>query len=502
VQERTADVRLRCAPGSQSIREVGAIMNKNLSRFLDGGSHKLRADRQRERLKRTGLVLALASVLAANVPSAHSGASGAGDPPANSAALDFITPEVIRPIIATLAGDDFQGRGAGYPGEAKAAEFIAGEFKKIGLEPAGDRIGHSYFQEFKFHPRHPLVPWEVLTSRNVLGFMEGSDPVLKEEIVVIGAHYDGQGRTGQADPFRFLPDGPAAGRNSIWPSANDNATGVSAVLAAAQAIKRANFRTKRSILFVAFGCEEHGMTGSIQYVTSPAFEISRHVAMINYEKLGRAPDKPLNAGSTGSSPAWSEILKQASSDTGTEVKVPMPYVIPDSDHYPFAASGIPAIIFSVSGPDEAHRVGDVAAKIDYARVAQYARYGLAVLLEVANRPVRLPYASALGLDPGLIGHLASDEEADSSGVKPPDSGLKVTGVIPGGAACRAGLKAGDLIVKMAGITPRRDMTLGELQRLQIELVTGKRGDHLPVTILRTGKQIELVVDLHWPPPAK
>jgi len=316
---------------------------------------------------------------------------------------------------------------------------------------------------------------------------------------VLGAHYDGQGRAGQADPFRFRPDGPAATSDSVWRSANDNATGVAAVLAAARAIKHAHVRTKRSILFVAFGCEEHGMSGSIQYVTGPAFEMSRHVAMINYEKLGRAPDKPLNAGSTGSSPAWSEVLKQASSETGTEVKVPMPYVIPDSDHYPFAASGIPAIVLSVSGPDEAHRVGDVAAKIDYGRVAQYARYGLAVLLEVANRPARLPYASALGMDPGLIGHLASDEEADEAGLKPPDSGLKVTGVIPNGAAYRAGLRAGDLMIKMAGITPRRNMTLGELQKLQIELVTGKRGNRLPATILRGGKQIELVVDLHWPP---
>ena len=296
--------------------------------------------------------------------------------------LSLITPAMVQPVVVKLSADELAGRGAGYAGEKQAGEFIADEFKRIGLTPAGDRSGgrRSYFQEFKFHPHHPVGPWELLTSRNVLGFIEGADPVLKQEIVVIGAHYDGQGRLGQADPFRLPPLDSKDKDHAIWNSANDNLTGVSAVLAAARAIKQGQVTTKRSILFIAFGCEEHGMSGSIEYVTHPAFELNRHVAMINFEKLGRAPDRPLIAGASGSSPAWREILEHASGLTGTQVNSPIPFVIPDSDHYPFAATGVPALVLSVSGPDDAHRPADVADKVDYGRVAEYARFGLAILL--------------------------------------------------------------------------------------------------------------------------
>ena len=89
----------------------------------------------------------------------------------------------------------------------KAARYIAAEFKRIGLKPPGDstRGRRGYFQEFKFHPYHPTKPWEVMTSRNVLGLIEGTDPTLKGEVIVIGAHYDGQGRAGQAETPRGGP---------------------------------------------------------------------------------------------------------------------------------------------------------------------------------------------------------------------------------------------------------------------------------------------------------
>ena len=407
-----------------------------------------------------------------------------------------ITPDMVRPIVVKLSGDDLEGRGAGYPGEKKAAEIIAAEFKTLGLKPAGDMSGkhRSYFQEFKFHPRYPVVAWEMLTSRNVLGFIEGSDPVLKQEIIVVGAHYDGQGRTGQADPFRIYPKDAEAQTHPIWNSANDNATSVAAILAMARAIKSGAVKPKRTILFVAFGCEEHGMSGSIQYVTHPAFELSRHAAMINFEKLGRAPDKPLRAQATGTSSAWAEVIQTASSATGTQVKPLIPYIIPDSDHYAFAASGIPAVVFSVATSDDTHQPTDVAEKIDYAKVAEYARYGLALILALADRQERLPYTDVRGRDPGLIAHLASDQEADSAGLKLPDSGLKVTGIIPGRPADRAGLKVGDLILVIAGTPMRRDMTLEQLQKMQMQTLMGKQ-EELPVTIVRGGKHVELTVDL-------
>ncbi len=125
------------------------------------------------------------------------------------------------------------------------------------------------------------------------------------------------------------------------------------------------------------------------------------------------------------------------------------------------------MVFSVATSDDTHQPTDVAEKIDYTKVAEYARYSLAVVLALADRTERMPYTDVRGRDPGLIAHLASDEEADSVGIKPPDSGLKVTGIIPGRPADRAGLKVGDLILAIAGTPMRRDMTLEQLQKMQM-----------------------------------
>src|SRR5215207_8538289 len=161
-----------------------------------------------------------------------------------------INSESVKLHIMELASDKYEGRGAGYSGDRKAAEYIAKEFKRIGLKPAGDK--GRFFQEFKFHPWHPVKPWEMFSSRNVIGLIEGSDPVLKNEIVVIGAHYDGQGKTGQADPGRFRSKTDTAAKDDIWNSANDNAASVAAILEIAHAIRKANIPVKRTILFIAF----------------------------------------------------------------------------------------------------------------------------------------------------------------------------------------------------------------------------------------------------------
>ena len=413
----------------------------------------------------------------------------------NEALLKLITADSVKPVIMRLAADEFEGRGAGYAGEKKAAEFIAAEFKRLRLKPAGDKQHRSYFQKFKFHPHHPTVPWQTLHSQNVLAYIPGEGPELKQEIIVVGAHYDGQGRLGQADPFRFPPLDTSDQTDVIWNSANDNASGIAAVLAIASAIQNGKTKPKRSILFAAFGCEEHGQSGSIEYVTNPSFELVKHAAMINFDKLGRVPDRPLIAGATGSSTGWPEALKRVSTETGTQFKAPVPFVIPDSDHYAFAARGIPAVMLSVFGPDEAHRPTDTADKIDYGRVAEYARFGLALLLQLANQSERLVYADALGLNPGLMAHMVSDAEADKVGLKPPDTGLKVTGVIPGSAADRTGLKAGDFIWKAAGISFRRDMTLPMLQKIQMEIISGQKGMQLKMIIIRNGKQMDMTIDL-------
>ena len=409
-------------------------------------------------------------------------------------ALNLITGDVLKPHVVKLADDKLEGRGGGYAGERIAAEYVAEEFKRIGLTPAGDSVRgrRGYFQEFKFHPFQPVVPWEVMTSRNVLALIEGTDPMLKAEIVVIGAHYDGQGRSGQADPAR-RPASDSNSRDEIWNSANDNATSVSAILEIARAIKRAKITPRRTILFAAFGAEEHGMAGSIHYVSHPISALNNHVAMLNLEKLGRSPEKPLMV-SGASGPGWQEVIKAAKERTKTDVTV-APFTLPDSDHYPFGAVRIPAVMFWVSTAVDAHQPSDTADKIDFARAAKAARYAMAMLLTLADQTARIAYTPSPIPDLGLIGNLATSAEADAAGLSRDDSGLKVTGGIQGLPSAEAGLMAGDLILEFANHKFRRSDTLAALMGKQREILEGKFGNTLSVTVLRNKQRSQLVIRL-------
>ena len=402
----------------------------------------------------------------------------------------IIGADALRRHTVELADDRYEGRGAGYPGERRAADYIAAEFRRIGVAPAGDSGG--YFQEFTFHPTHPVTPWEILTSRNVIGRIDGADPSLRHEIVVIGAHYDGQGRTGQADPFRATPAG--ATNDEIWNSANDNAASVAAVLEIARAIRQSAVAPARSVLLVAFGAEEHGMAGSMHYVAHPAAPLSDHVAMINLEKIGLTPEKRFNTSGNATSPVWTDVLKAAQQQTATQIVTSNPFAIPESDHYPFAASRVPAIMLYVSMVP-AHQPSDVADRIDFNDVAQAARVALLMSLDISRRPQRPSYAPSPIPDLGVSLHLATAAEADARGVAQPYGGLKVTGVIRGLPADKAGLRAGDLIVDFANHQFRRDDSLPALMALQREVLEGKHGFSLPLKVVRGQNRLDLVMNL-------
>src|SRR5579871_5138839 len=120
-----------------------------------------------------------------------------------------VAESVLRRHVETLASDAFGGRGAGYAGEWLAIDYVTHEFRALGLTPLGDTAdGHRGFvQRFPLVPPYPRYPGERLTSANVLATIPGSDSALAREVVVVGAHHDGQGRIGEADPGRSLPRG-------------------------------------------------------------------------------------------------------------------------------------------------------------------------------------------------------------------------------------------------------------------------------------------------------
>ena len=251
----------------------------------------------------------------------------------------------VEKHLYTLANDSMQGRKAGSPGIEKAAKYIEQQFFEIGLRPFNNS---SFRQTFK-HINTRSEKEEELTLFNVIGFLEGTS--LKEEIVVISAHYDhlGKKNTGEGD--------------LIFNGANDNATGVTAMIMLADYFKKAKIN-KRSVLFIAFTAEEMGLVGSNHFGKTISAESI--TAGVNIEMIGK--ESPF-----GAKTAWLTGFER--SDFGKIIQKNLSFseykLYPDpyknyrlffrSDNASLARLGVPAHTFSTSPMDkdlDYHKVSD------------------------------------------------------------------------------------------------------------------------------------------------
>jgi hypothetical protein len=396
----------------------------------------------------------------------------------------------LRRHVSVLAADDLEGRGAGHAGEAKAAAYIAGELERIGLEPGGDaRSGtRGWLQPFPLHARRPARPFEVLQSQNVIGILEGSDPRLKNEVIVVGAHYDGQGRSGEADMGR-REAGQGGPADTIWNSANDNAAAVAALIELAEWVA-GRPRPARSIVFAAFGAEEHGLVGSLHYTSHPAVAWDRHAAMINLEMLGWAPDQTLNVRATDTSRQWPDLLREASRRTGVSVTMRQPQLTNDTDHYGFGVRGVPAVHYGVGGSRRHyHRVTDDLDGIAFAALAARTRHVAALLLQIADRPARLPFSWVHPPDAGITGVALSPAEVGSLALGPDRGGVKITAVAPGLPAERSGLRAGDVVIAVGGKPVARESAAVRIIGQAFSALD--RDGSLQLSVVRKGETVQV-----------
>jgi len=280
-----------------------------------------------------------------------------------------ITANSLRGDVSFLASDLLEGRDTPSRGLDIAAEYIASQFRRLGLEPAGD---DGYFQTVVLHPDDKDSP----TSRNVAGILRGSDPRLKDTYVILSSHYDHVGLA-------------QSGEDRIFNGANDDASGTASVLEVANALASLHPRPKRSVLFILFCGEEKGLRGSSYYVMHPLVPLAKTVAQLNLEQLGRtdAPEGPHINSANVTGFDFSDlvpVLVDAGKRTGIAVtKVPeaSDKYFSRSDNGPLAKAGVPAHTLSVTYefPDY-HAVGDEWQKIDYDNMAKVDQaVGIAVL---------------------------------------------------------------------------------------------------------------------------
>jgi len=315
---------------------------------------------------------------------------------------------------------------------------------------------------------------ERLEDANVVGLVEGSDPKLKDEIVVIGAHYDHVGTLTRG------------GERQIFNGADDNASGTSGLLELAQYFAANRERIKRSLLFIAFGAEERGLIGSRHFVENPPVPLERIVAMVNMDMIGRLRNDTLFVLGVGSSPAWKGLVDDVNSQFNFTLR-DSPGVFGASDHFSFYNKGIPVLFFFTGMHENYHRPSDDWDTINYEGMEKIVQMVAAVVERIANLPERPQFQRA----PQPAERPAAPMRV-STGIVPDYSwegeGVRLMGVRAGSPAEKAGLKEGDIIVEVAGKQIRNlydymDALRDAEPNKPVQFVVVRNGQKLTVTIV-------------------
>lgn len=320
------------------------------------------------------------------------------------AVLSSITARSMEGHLYFIASDELLGRATPSPGLDLAALYIATQFQRAGLVPAGD---DGYYQTSEWTrttiKRERTLPsgetrvfrysrlvqvgtseeveGEPVILKNVVGLLPGSDPQLKDTYILITAHYDHIGIREGAYP------------DSICNGANDNGSSTVGVIELAEVLAAMETPPRRSILFITFFGEESGLLGSRHYAEKPVVPLEKTVGMVNMEMIGRSDgdggDQSNRASFTGFD--FSDlplIFVEAGRETGIEVfhhQQNSDQYFRMSDNIPLAMKGIPAHTICVTFQyDDYHRPGDNPDKIDYENMARTTRMLALGLIRLAN----------------------------------------------------------------------------------------------------------------------
>jgi hypothetical protein len=384
----------------------------------------------------------------------------------------------VRSDIEYLASDALEGRGTGTPGNDSAAAFAARRYARLGLRP----LSAGYLQPFQARSAmlaHAGALASVQTQ-NVVALLPGSDPTLRGQTIVVGAHIDHLGRStsGALDP---------EARDAIRNGADDNASGTAAVLELARLL--AARPTRRSVLFVNFSGEELGLLGSQYFVDHSPVPIDSIVAMLNFDMVGRMRSDSLLVYGVATARELPSLLDSANARTGLSVRSLGDGQGP-SDHSSFFARNIPVLHFFTNLHDDYHRATDDAGRINAAGEARVIALAEGVIREIDARDARLTFVRAAAPAPmasrtGSNVYLGSIPDMSAPDIK----GLRLSGVRAGSPADSAGLKAGDIVVELGG----KGVT--DLQTYSDALYAHKPGDEVELVVIRQNQRVTVRVRL-------
>jgi aminopeptidase YwaD len=325
-----------------------------------------------------------------------------------------------------------------------------------------------------------LQPVKIETS-NVIATLEGSDPVLKKEYVVIGAHHDHLGMGGPGTSSR-RPDTIA-----VHNGADDNASGVAGVLEVSEWLKSRS--PARSILFATFSAEEMGIIGSKYLVENAPVELKDVQAMINLDMIGRLnEDRQLQVGGVGTSPGFKNLLDSINQHYGFDLKFANEGYGP-SDHASFYAKDVPVIYISTGAHPDYHTPDDDLSAINLQGEQEVISFAGELAEALANQKERIAFteagpkvqSSSRGRYGGVTLGLMPDMTYDGT------EGMPVMFVTEGRPAAVGGIQKGDVIVAIEG------KSVGNVYDYMSRLSDLKEGMSIVVQVKREGDILDLVI---------
>lgn len=393
------------------------------------------------------------------------------------AALDSIAPSDLSGFVDVLASDAMAGRESGTKGGRAAADYMAREFEVLGLAPGGDN--GTYYQAF------------APNFRNVIGVLRGNDPKLKDQYLLVGAHYDHVGY-GNARTSR-------GGIGTIHRGADDNASGSAAMLELAKAMALLPSPPRRTIIFLALDAEEKGLLGSKHFGAHPTVPLDKTVAMIDVDMVGRVRNNNLIVYGTRSGYGMRRLVAEQNAEVGLDLQFSW-NLTEQGDHYSFFKHDLPVLMLHSGVHDDYHTSRDVPALLNTEGMASASKLLLLVACELANRdePPRLRRFAARETDevcqqlkaraPRLPSRLGIQWESASS-----SAGARISGVTADSPAAKADLHRGDCLLEVNGRPIHGD------DELSAAICTAENPAKLLVRRAGGGEPVALEATLNGPP---
>ncbi|MDW8274451.1 MAG: M20/M25/M40 family metallo-hydrolase [Chitinophagales bacterium] len=350
-----------------------------------------------------------------------------------------IDEHLLKKHVYYLANDKLKGRAPGTKGEQRAVKYIASHFRKYGLLPKGE---NEYYQSFSYRQR--LNPHDtsqqtgkLRTGTNVIGFIDNASPLT----VIIGAHHDHLGTDGEGASLAKKRK-----KKAIHNGADDNASGVAGVLELARYYATNTRREPVNFLFICFSAEEAGLIGSKYFIQHPTVDLGSIHYMLNMDMVGRLSDssRRLLIYGIGTSDVFTGAI-QRTNHSRFSILTDSSGVGP-SDHTSFYRKQIPVLHFFTGPHSDYHKPSDDAHKINYRGLKEILEFIAELTDTLAAKPKLKFYEAERKEDSLKVSFKVT------LGIMPDyafeGKGVRIDGLNKDKPAQKAGLKAGDIIVKI------------------------------------------------------